>query len=201
MKIQWSAWTSPPVLIGLLILGYTVVYRIPDLERRTERLDGDVREQLKLMNLSLIGLRANVMRLCGQQRPQLCKVEELVAEAKSVTRVQAEFFDAAKVSLRTGAQPAVASEGIAEQLPWVAWASIGYGKADKAELANLILWSSAADSARWRREGNTVKADFANGVASFDVARPISNERMTELVNSLNATSAALQVTQAHDTG
>jgi hypothetical protein len=205
-KIDWPAWVAPTVIIslglGVLYLGHTVVYRLPDLEDRTKRLDTDVRDQLKAMNVALVGLRANVLRLCAQKRnlDTTCKTEEIVAVAKSVSREQAEFFDSADVRLTEGAKPAVVSEGIQQQLPqYTGTHSSMVETTDKPEVANLILWSSAANSAKWHQAGNTVVGDFANGKVSLKMMTPLSKDHAAALVESLNATAGAFQASAANE--
>jgi len=231
VNVNWAAWTTPTAvktlvgalvaLIGVVVLlGYTLFFRVPDVEQHVasmnsdvhehmnkmnedlrdqlKAMNGDVHDQLSSMKLSLAGVRANVMLLCGQKR-QICDVRQLVAEAKSVTHVQAEFFGKGDLKLTAGATPAVTSKGVVEQLPTVSWGTQGVtthdrvDKTDNPDLANVILWSSAADSARWHQEGNTVKVHFKNGDASFEMKHAVSKEHMKELIDSLNATSMALQ--------
>jgi hypothetical protein len=85
-----------------------------------------------------------------------------------------------------------------EQLPQVRWANTGFtsaypSDATKPAIANLILWSSAADSAQWHQEGNTLKVSFANGEASFEMA-PDAKAHAAELVKSLNATAQVFRI-------
>src|SRR5207253_11040956 len=133
----WSAWTTPAAVkmllsgiatlsIAVAILGYTLFFRVPDVEKRVASMNSDVhehmtkmnedlRDQLKAMNgdlhdqlstmkLSVAGLRANVLLLCGQKHPlqKFCDVRQLVTEAKSVTDVQAQFFGKADLKLTAG---------------------------------------------------------------------------------------------------
>jgi hypothetical protein len=208
-ETHWTtAWRSPPVVITLigavLLLGYFLVYRLPDLDERTKRLDTDVRDQLKAMNVALVGLRANVLRLCAQKRSldTTCKTEEIVAQAESVTREQAEYFDSADVKLTDGAKPAVVSEGIQQQLPQYTLTTTESTKVktiDKPAVANLILWSSAANSAKWHQAGDLVVGDFANGRVSLKMTAPLSKDHAATLVESLNATAGAFQASAAND--
>jgi hypothetical protein len=198
--MNWKPWAIPVassaiVAVGTLSLlaGYAIVYRIPDVEKRMDRLDTDLRDQLKSMTLQLVGVRVNVLRLCTQKNPLAtpCKVEELVSEAKSVSRFQAQFFNDATVSLVAGwHEPQVTSEYVRQRLP--RWPDAFGQSIAKTHLADLIVWSSAADSARWyEKAGNVVEVRFTNGSASFELT-PKSEGYASQLVSYLNTTADAL---------
>src|ERR1700719_1981356 len=105
MTINLQPWGSPPVLIGLLLavggLGYTVLYRLPDLEKRTDHVESDVRDQLKSLGIQLVNIRSNLLRICSsnKQLDKGCKVEELVSQASEVSKLQAVFLDGASIKL------------------------------------------------------------------------------------------------------
>jgi hypothetical protein len=208
MSGNWKAWAIPVGTSAILALGaitvlaiYTIVYRIPDVEKRMDRLDTDLRDQLKSMTLQLVGVRVNVLRLCAQKNSLAtpCKVEELVSEAKSVSRFQAQFFSDATVSLVAGwHEPQVTSEYVRQRLPrWPG--SFGSQTVAKAGIADLIMWSSAADSATWHEKaGNVVEVRFTNGSASFELT-PKSEGYASQLVSYLNATVDALHTVVGGD--
>jgi hypothetical protein len=200
MKIDWRDWKNPAIVIaivgGFALLAYTIVFRIPDLEKRTDHMETDVRDQLKNMSLQLVGVRANLLRLCAQKRPidNNCKVEELVSQVDEVSALQAEFLNRGTVSITVGEEPQVASDELRHRLPVLDWSGSDLkDKVTKPDIAHLIIWSSAADSAKWYDKGNMVEARFANGATSFQLARPLSKKDMTQLVESLNATAGVLQ--------
>jgi hypothetical protein len=201
-------------------------HRVPDLEKRTDRLDndlhgqltslgtqltslqgdlrdqlkmvnGEVHDQLKAMSLSVAGLKINMARLCGRPQTKPCSPEALVAEAKSVTRIQAQFFDTADLQITHGATPAVADARLVVWLPHTnTFDGFAYAtpkKVDKPEFANVLMWSSAADAAHWHREGKNVKITFANGDATFMLQDRTSKEEADALVHSLNETVDALK--------
>jgi hypothetical protein len=204
---------------GAAFFWYTVGHQIPELEKREDKQDkaisdkfaeisgsvdkqftsmrGDIHDQLSSLGLTVQGLRTNVILLCAQRRPLSanCDVKALVAEAKRSSQIQAEYFAAADVKLIEGSKPRVADEGLEKQLPGYAFAytSTAHRAEAKAQVASAILWSSAADSARWHQEGNKVVVVFANGMASFDLSAPGTKEQVGDLVQSLNATTNALK--------
>ena len=161
-------------------------------------MDGRYRERLNKMDLTVSGLKVNIARLCWYKRPRtkICTPEAVVADVKNATQAQAQFFDSAKVTLTDGLSPSVMTPGLKELLP-VYVRTDAYGQpTGKKELADMILWSSAADSAHWRQEGNTVKADFANGAAIFMLGNSATKEETQALVDSLNATVEALKASE-----
>jgi len=142
-----------------------------------------------------------MMLWCGQRRPLLkgCDVKALVAQAKSVSKSQADYLESATVQLNQGEKPQVISAEIREQLPQMTWGSMGvttnYPKGNaNTKLSDVLLWSAAAKSARWSQQGGSVKVTFVNGDATFKVAPKTSQEHLTTLVDSLNATSEVLKV-------
>lgn len=231
--MDWSDWQKPRVVISLIgaavvffgatcFLGYTIFYRVPDLEKRVEKMDsnthdgmktlsddlrgqlqtmnGDLHEQLKTMGIALSGLKANVMLLCTQKHSQsgACNMQTLIAEAKSASRIQAQLFDTASVTLTRGLAPIVASEDLLKGLPEITFGSAGItytypSDEGKRDIGDVILWSSAAESAYWYQEGGEIKATFKNGDATFQLAPSTSKEHAVELVDSLNATAEALR--------
>lgn len=141
------------------------------------------------------------MLLCGPMRRPLlkgCTVKSPVTQAESVSR-SAEYLEAAKVQLTAGAHPQVASEELKEQLPQVSWGSAGvttyYPRS--AKLSDVLLWSAAAKSAHWSQKDGNVKVSFENGGATFKVAPNTSEEHLTQLVDSLNATTEVLKASQS----
>jgi hypothetical protein len=199
------------LLSGLALAWYTVMHRIPDLETREDRQDraidekftaingtldkqfasvrGDMHDQLTALNLAVTGLRTNVILLCGRTRPisASCDIKALVSEAKRASQIQAKYFAAANVNLTEGSkQPAVADDRLMQQLPgYIITTSYADPSApahsDKSNLANTILWSSAANSARWHQQGNSVVVVFENGSASFDLSSPGTKEHVGDL--------------------
>jgi hypothetical protein len=177
-----------------------------DLHAHMKAMSDDVRDEMKSMDATLAGVKANMMLLCaGQRRPlaQTCDVRGLVADAKSVIGIQAQLVDGVEVNLRPGATaPQVSSQAVKEHLPAYTWSdthAYPSGKPGKADFATMMLWSSAADSAHWRQEGNTVRADFANGATTFRLGEKSSREQKQALVDSLNATAEALQARAASE--
>jgi hypothetical protein len=164
-------------------------------------MDGRVQQQLNRMDLAIKGLKVKLARICNQQRisnPSTCNPDALVADVKSATQAQAQFFDSAQVTLDHGSVPVVMTPGLKEQLPTYTFASSYTFKAsanngDKAEMAKAILWSSAAADAHWHQSGNSVVVVFSNGTATFDLSSPTTTEHVGELVQSLNATTEALK--------
>jgi hypothetical protein len=159
-------------------------------------MDGRYQDRLKKMDLSIAGLKVNMTRVCVQRHSlsKVCSPDALAADIKSATRAQAQFFDSAKVTLTAGAKvPQVTSQAVKAMLGWTPdYAYVAESKSGQPDLADVILWSSAADSAHWRQEGNTVKTDFANGAATLMLGESASKEEKQALVDSLNATVAAI---------
>lgn len=198
-------------------LGYLVVYRMPDLvhnigalradmKTMSDGLHGDMKglsdhtqRQLDSMNATLLSVRTTVLHVC--EKPSMgktCDTASLLTDAKGIAQIGAGFVDRGQVTLTAGAKtPQVTSSEVKGQLPVVSWATTGVtafypGGTTQPNLADGILWLSAADSARWRREGNTLKASFANGEATFDIA-PRYRAHATDMVESLNATTEAIK--------
>jgi len=150
---------------------------------------------------SISELQTSVMMLwCGQRRLSIkgCDAKSLVTQAKSVSKSQAMFLESATVQLTAGEKPQVASEEIKAQLPQeMTWGSVGVTTYyPKGKTADVLLWSAAAKSAHWSQEGDTVKVSFSNGDATFKFAPTTSKEHMTKLVDSLNATTEVLKVSE-----
>lgn len=177
-----------------------------DLHAHMKAMSDGVHDEMKSMDATLAGVKANMMLLCaGQRRPlaQTCDVKGLVADAKSVIGIQAQLVDGVEVNLRAGATaPQVSSQAVKDHLPAYTWPDThAYPtvKPGKSEFATMMLWSSAADSAHWRQEGNTVKADFANGATTFKLGDKASREQKQALVDSLNATAEAFKARAANE--
>jgi len=201
---------------------YTITYRIPAMETREDKQDqeikqefttlngsinqqfasirGDVREQLAPIKLRVSNLSTNVLLLCGQRRPisKTCDVKALVEQVKAASQIQAEYFAAADMKLTEGSTPIVADEDLKRQLPDYIPVSYTHSGAQlnsqkRSEFASQIIWSSAADSARWHQEGNSIVVVFANGRASFNLSAPNTKEHVGALVQSLNANTEVLK--------
>jgi hypothetical protein len=165
-------------------------------------MEGRLHDQYSRMDLAIKGLKVNMARICNQRRisnPSTCSPDSLVADVKSQTQAVAQFFDSAKLTLDHGPTPVVETPGLKEQLPtytfdnnWT-FPAVASQKADKAEMAQAILWSSAAKDAHWHQAGNSLVVVFANGTASFDLSAPTSKEHVGELVQSLNTNTQALK--------
>jgi hypothetical protein len=168
-----------------------------NVDKQLASIRSDMNGQLGALGLSVQGLKANVLLLCGQRRPlsTTCDVKALVAEVRKASQLQAQFLDTADVKLTAGIEPVVATEGLKAQLPTFvrSVSDNDPAKADKPAIANAILWSSAADSAQWRQVGTTLVVVFANGTASFALSQPTTKEHVGELVQSLNTTTEALK--------
>jgi hypothetical protein len=213
-------------ITGGAVVWFTVMHQIPELAAREDKQDKaiddkfaalggsvdkqftemhtDVSDKLNSLGLKVNGLQTNVILLCGQKRPisRNCDVKALVAEAKRASQIQAEYFASAEMKLTEGSTPMVADEGLKRQLP--DYIPVSYMHADalpnsqkRSEFASQIIWSSAADSARWHQEGNSIVVVFANGRASFDLSGPTTKEHVGELVQSLNTTTEALKAAGA----
>jgi hypothetical protein len=209
------------LIAGAGLMWTVLFYRVPALESREDRQDrmlerkfaelsggvdkqlsevrADMHSQLGALGLSVQGLKANVLLLCEQKRPlaQYCDVKALVAEVKKASQLQAQYFDTADVRLTTGMEPILATASLRDQLPMFIQnvSEINYApNADRpTQIANAILWSSAAASAQWRQVGTTVVVAFANGTVSFDLAKPTTKEHVGDLVQSLKMTTEALK--------
>ena len=209
-------------------LGYMVIYRIPDIEKRQDRLESqlrggmdrlssDLRGQLTSMTTStttqfrelknsVTNLKANVLALCSEQMQPLTKVcdpKALVAQVNSIVRAHANLIAAASMQLTAGSQqPIVASDSLKRQLPELTWDKSGtttyYGghtSAARPNIANALLWSTAAKDAYWYQDGKSLKVNFANGSGTFEL-KPSSAGHMDELVDSLNTTAEVLKAAQ-----
>ena len=232
MKFDLTEWCTPRVVMSLVsavvvlfgaaaLLGYQVIFRMPDLTHDIRDLRSDMhrvmksvsddlhtdmkglsentQRQLDSMNASLLAVRTTLLHVC--EKPSMgktCDTTSLLTNAKGITQIGARFVDRGQVTLAVGAKtPQVTSQAVKEQLPMVPWSASGVttfslGATPLPDIAGgILLWLSAADSTHWRREGNTLKASFANGEADFDIA-PGYRAHATELVDSLNKTSAML---------
>jgi hypothetical protein len=94
-----------------------------DVRDQLKTLNGDVRYQLKAINLTLTGLKANVMRLCARNSPpdRTCKPEEPRRRGPEPNAYARGIFESADVKIAERAKPEVASQGIKQQLPQVAF--------------------------------------------------------------------------------
>jgi hypothetical protein len=213
----WLRALGLTTLLGAVgLLGYAVVYRLPDLEKRIDKLEAnvhddmkatrrdiqtqmtevetDVHDQLKLVNLAVQGLRINLVRLCAKSRSidKDCDLKQVIAEIKPLAKAQAEFLVADSFTFTSGKEPVVVSNGLQQELPPVnAWAASR--RIDNRELAKMVLWTSAADSAHWHTDGKVVTAEFLNGTAAFHLTKSLSVEESTKLLDSLNDTVVTLQ--------
>ncbi len=172
------------------------------LQGNLATMDGRLKDQFSRMDLSIKGLKVNMSRICNLRRisnSSTCNPDSLVADVKSATQAQAQFFDSAKLTLNHGPTPVVATPGLKEQLPTYTFTNnwtfpdVASPKADKAEMAQAILWSSAAQDAHWHQAGNSLVVVFANGMASFDLSAPNTKEHVGELIQSLNSNTQALK--------
>lgn len=171
--------------------------------RGMKGLSDNTQRQLDSMNASLLAVRTTVLHVC--EKPSMgktCNTASLLTNAKGITQIGARFVDRGQMTLTAGAKtPQVTSQTVKEQLPVVSWGTMGVttfypgGKTKQLDVADGLLWSSAADSVQWRREGNTLKARFANGEAAFDIA-PGYRAHATELLDSLNKTSTMLRMSE-----
>jgi hypothetical protein len=172
--------------------------------------------QMTGMSAQMLEVRTSVMTLCAAVRggrTKICDFKAMLSDAKTLSRIQALFVDGGRVTITPSnpiapsspvlaAQPpptpAVASAAIKEQLPTVTWGTmgvttfVGTTATTKDNLANALVWVSAAKSAHWQQEGDSLKVHFTNGEATFEVAHD-SRAHMAELVKSLNETADAIQ--------
>jgi hypothetical protein len=200
---------------GFCFLASMIFWRLPDLATHIDNVERNVRDDLKttssnihdeltkmnssvrdelnLTNLAVDDIRVTVVRLCVRTRQvdKDCNLKQIVAKVRTVAKAQAQFFDVGTVKF-TGAQPLVVSNGLIHELPAVTSWAVQPGNSDKGQLASLIVWTNAADSTHWSREGKSFTAAFSNGTATFETKYPLSSEESKKLLDSLNDTAVTL---------
>jgi hypothetical protein len=208
---SWRAWLTPGTIIalagGVIYLAYTLNYRLPDLEKKV-REDGQasekrlvdwqsrVTDRLSRIETLLLSVRTNLLRVCvrNKQAGKECKLEELVAAAKEVSHLQAQYLAGAKLESLSGSQPQVSIPELADQITIQSgsFASASESVRDKTAIASLVAWTSAADAAKWTASKNQITVQFANGKAVFEMEPQLSKASVVSLVDSLNGTSEAI---------
>jgi len=230
LELKWSELKQPTALIAVVILFltiiglgawtyYTLEYRLPAIEQAQKDLKDDMRngatdmksalkdftaemrDQVKALNVSIVGLRSTVSKLCDGRRLKNggCSPQEIYAQVKHASAVQAQLVNSAEVTLNAGATPEVESPVVLHALPQVTWGLAGVTTRYDSKFADVILWTNAAESSHWTEKGHTITANFTNGYAKFEVPDTVAKEHIKVLVDSLNASAQAMQVADHKD--
>lgn len=216
----WREWLSPPVLISLvgglvflggavLCLGYLLVLRMPDVERRVDkmeaqqskffaRMDEDQNERFGEMETQLAAIRTNLVRLCakGNQLEKACQTKELVAVVSGIARAHAGQFSAASVVVHSGGGPEISSPGLRSAFGKLQAANAFLSKGDSRQtVASALMLSSAADGATWEVNDGKLQASFSNGVATFEPKSSTSQVELNDISNEMDQASEVLRLT------
>jgi hypothetical protein len=207
----WKDWLSPGVVIAAVaavaMLGYMVFYRIPDLEKqlskvsdeqaiRFQQVQQQYRDTFDKMQVQLVNVRANRLRLCMRGGPKNhdCEIKDLVATVGEMSNLQSQFLAAAEVKHLTGDVPTVASSQIQNQLFGATkFPRSAASTTERSTIASLVAWSTIARDAVWSVEDQKLKVNFSNGSAVFTPKESVSKGALNDFVASLNNVSGIVQ--------
>lgn len=204
MEMKMPSWliqsTFVVLVTAVLALGYTVFYRLPDLEKKMDSVGFEQKDRLQKIevaqerrfesfNRQLAAVRVNMLRLCSS--PALassdCSLAELVSVANTVSTQNAKSISRASFVVKGGVEPEVSSNAAREQLMAVTrLPSVGLSS-DRQDIASAMAWAAAAKDAKWTLEDGFVSASFKNGSARFSLASDVPLVEAKSMVGRLNA--------------
>lgn len=205
--LRLKEWLAPATIIvlagGICWLGYVVVYRMPDIEKKLEGIEtaqqktlGDIqteqRERFRSIDAQLLGMRTNLLRLCARhgRLEKDCELKEIVSVASEVSAAQAEVITSARVSGLDGHTPQLVSDQAAAALSTIAQFPSGQTIQANDQIASAMVWASAAKEASWKATGGELQVNFSNGNAVFTMdgsVSPADLSRSAEILNDLSA--------------
>ena len=213
-KMEWLAPATILVLLaGVGALGYVIVYRMPDIEKKFDGfekeqrkqfsdLQVEQRERFRSIDAQLLGVRTNLLRLCARQGrlEKDCQLKEIISVASDVGSFQSQYI--AKMSNMNGGRPEVVSAQAEILLNALAKFPEGHVTAQGAQIADAIVWAAAAKDASWTSEGNDLNVAFSNGNVVFTVENTASPSDVAKVASAMNDLSKSFRlVTQAAQSG
>lgn len=206
-----SEWYSPAALIPLgiavLALGYTVFYRLPDLEEKIDQYRNEQKsnaaewqkqqlDRFDKVETQLVNVRTNLLRLCSRTgKPDKdCQIKELVSSASDAGTFNSRMISEARIASLQGKTPKIDSSEAQKQLETILnFPATQRTFSNKKEIASLVAWSSAAKDAKWSVADGDLLVKFANGSAVFTPDVDVSSVKLSLVANELNAVSASFQ--------
>lgn len=203
----WNAWVAPATLLTLAAavgtLGYALIYRVPDIEKRLESILSEQKLRSTAWELNqgkrfdridkyLAGIKRNLIRLCarGKQIDKDCDITDLAEAIDSLTAEEARLFSSVKFIKLSGDSPIFNSAALEAKFRARGHVLIDAPNVSSAQLAEVMTLLTGAKQAKWSTEDEMVIVKFVNGSAVFTPARGVTTAAIAETVASLNAVTA-----------